>query len=102
MRETNPMKKSPVVNRPSSQRGLLGMSTPETNWYSQYWLEDKPWPDLAFVIGRQVRRIARLAISAVRSNGTRLLYGVRNMGPSSEKHRDVPGARPTPKAQHPA
>jgi hypothetical protein len=97
MRETNPMKKSPVVNRPSSQRDLLGMSTPETNWYSQYWLEDKPWPDLAFLIGRQVRRIARLAISAVRSSGTRLSHGVRNVGPSGRARRP-----PTPKAQHPA
>ena len=96
MQETNP-----VVNRPWSQ-DPLGRSTPETNWYSEYWLEDKPWPDLAFLIGRQVRRITRLAISAVRSSGTRLRHSVRNMGPSSEKRRAVPAVRPTPEAKHPA
>jgi hypothetical protein len=69
MRETNPMKKSAVVNRPSSQRDLLGMSTPETNWYSQYWLEDKPWPDLAFCVGRSLRRGARIVIPIVRTSG---------------------------------
>jgi hypothetical protein len=102
MRETNPKKKSPFIDRAWPQQDIRGSSTPETNWYTQYWLEEKPWPDLAFFIGRQVRRIARLAIFAARSSGTGLRYSVRNRGPSSEKPRAVPDARPTPEAKHPA
>jgi hypothetical protein len=48
MRKTNR-----TSNRPSSSPLHLLEFGPDGDWYSRYWLEDKPRPDLAF-LGRPV------------------------------------------------
>jgi hypothetical protein len=55
-----------------------GTNSPGPSWYSRYWLEDKPWPDVAFIIGRLVGRIARIAISAVCRGGVRSFDSIPN------------------------
>jgi len=72
MRETNPTKKSPVVNKRWSQQDILGPPRSETNWYTRYWLEDIPWPGLAFCVGRSLRRVARVLIPIVRTSGRKV------------------------------
>jgi hypothetical protein len=85
-----------VVDRP-----LIPLNNPDPSWYSRYWLEDRPWPDLAFSIGRVVRRVARLAISAARTSGARWFHRARNIALSGEKRPAAP-ASPTQNAQHSA
>jgi len=80
----------------------LPQNNPDPSWYSEYWLEDKPWPGLAFFIGRPMRRVSCRAISAVLAKTAILLNSVRDVGLLSSGRPAAPGARPTRNAKHPA
>jgi hypothetical protein len=67
MRKTNR-----TSNRPSSSPLHLLEFGPDGDWYSRYWLEDKPWPDLAFCVGRSLRRGARIVTPILRTSGRKV------------------------------
>jgi hypothetical protein len=83
-------------------RAAVPQNIPDPSWYSRYWLEDEPWPDLAFVIGRLVRRVARVGILAIHISAVRFSQSVRDIGLSGKRGPAGCGAQPGQSAKHPA
>jgi hypothetical protein len=94
------------VNREGKSGGwtriALTEATPGRSWYSQYWLEEEPWPDLAFKTARVARRIARIIFAVVSANGPQVLSRIRGLDLSHGKHPARCGKSAARKATHPA
>jgi hypothetical protein len=69
----------PIWRDPQSATGLslplacVCFGGPPSTWYSRYWLEDQPWPDLACRIGRLGKQCAGRVMAVSRTIGARWL-----------------------------
>ena len=71
--------RSPPEDRPVLPPACLGPFGPDQDWFSKYWLEDKPASRLTLIVGREIRRAAGFATTVALAGGTELSRHIRSI-----------------------
>lgn len=69
---------SPPGDRPILPPACLGPFRPDPDWFSKYWLEDKPSSGRALSIGRAITRVVGFARAMAIAGGAGLFRRIRN------------------------
>ena len=65
-------------DRPMLPPACLGPFRPDPDWFSKYWLEDKPSSGLALFIGKAITRVVGFARAIAIAGGAGLFRRIRN------------------------